>query len=103
MPGHLPSRLTSHPSTDPVSVSICSFCGLIRTEESRERWVSKRTYMNAHGANFIDYHFTYTYCPKCFCTQPRRRKSFGDSKIVTQLLTEGGRLDWLRRMTANTG
>jgi hypothetical protein len=57
--------------------------------------------MNAHGAKFIDYHFTYTYCPKCFCTEPRSRRVLGDSMIVTQLLTEGGCLDWLRRMKVN--
>lgn len=104
MSGHLLSRQSSRPqSTEPVSVLICSFCGLVRTEEesSRERWVSKRTYMNAHGANFIDYRFTYTNCPKCFCTQPRSRSAFGDSMIVTQLLTEGGCLNWLRRMKVN--
>lgn len=95
---HLLRHPGDSPSTGSTFIPVCSLCGFM-SEEGRSpgHWVSKRTYMKTHHVNLSDCRFTYTYCPKCFTMPELRKRVFGDSMIITQLLAEGGRLDWLRR------
>lgn len=55
---------------EPALIPICSLCGLIRdaggVTRDRERWVTKRTYVEAHGMDLAECHLTHTYCPDCF-------------------------------------
>jgi len=94
---------SDRPSTALTLIPTCRLCGLMNVAgDIHGEWVSQRTYLTTQHVNFSDCRFTYTCCPKC-CTMPALRKRvFGDSMIVTRLVAEGGRLDWLRRLTHST-
>lgn len=96
--------LSHHPcgplSTAPKVIPVCSLCGLM-SEAGRVsgEWLSQRTYMTTHRVNLSDCRFTYTCCPKCLAMPELKKPAFGRSMIITRLLAEGGRLNWLRRLT----
>ena len=54
----------------PILLPVCCLCGLIRDEtgspSSLVRWITQRTYREAHGVNPFDFPLTHTYCPDCF-------------------------------------
>lgn len=54
----------------PSLLRACCACGLVQDEAGAtpglERWISQRTYREAHGVNPAELALTHTYCPKCF-------------------------------------
>ena len=54
----------------PSMLRVCCACGLIQDESGAtpdlERWISHRTYREAHGVNPAELELTHTYCPTCF-------------------------------------
>jgi len=54
----------------PQLLPVCCLCGLFRDETAASpgdtRWITQRTYRQAHGVNPNDFLLTHTYCPACF-------------------------------------
>ena len=54
----------------PTLLHVCCICGHIREETgnsaNRERWVTQRTYRQAHGVRLANFSLTHTYCTKCY-------------------------------------
>ena len=58
------------PFNSPSFLRACCACGLVQDEAGAtpglERWISQRTYREAHGVNPAELALTHTYCPTCF-------------------------------------
>jgi hypothetical protein len=54
----------------PSLLRTCCACGRVQEEAGAtpglERWISQRTYREAHGVNPAELALTHTYCPTCF-------------------------------------
>jgi len=86
-------------------IAMCCVCGLVRDDKTiaadSNRWVSKKSYEKTYKVTLRGTHFTHTYCTGCFTDLSQRarpnQRTLGTSLIVTQLLSQGGHLGWLRR------
>ena len=58
------------PFIAPTLLPACCACGLVQDKAGAtpglERWVTPRTYREAHGVNPAELPLTHTYCPTCF-------------------------------------
>ena len=54
----------------PSLLRACCACGLVENKAGAtaglERWISQRTYREAHGVSPAELALTHTYCPPCF-------------------------------------
>ena len=65
-----PSAPVREPFIAPTLLPACCACGLVHDKAGAtpdlERWVTSRTYREAHGVNPAELALTHTYCPTCF-------------------------------------